>query len=456
MASNRLPSAEVLHRRVTAAALIALAALSAGVAPPALADDDDPPWEPPPIVPGPPGPALGFQAQVFTESKVLDGCASASLDVIDGRRVAWCLAPVYNTDTVWDTRNTAGAWARADSRAPLPAGVGIPFEPAGPGRPWWWGPNDLMAQGAAARAQASPLTLRAGAFAVDSSDRTWYWDPDHPTDPFVGFGPGGGSLHKGLDEITRAGARAEARRTDQITASGDGFVSLTFRLDGRFESGNYGSNPGGGTFSFAAALYDRSKLVWIDTGDDIVPIWTDDGAFGLTGVAYGVSPTGGPGFDHLLKEPGFRGYNVPRLSGAYPDDSLYDQTFTLTLDVTDGQVVTLALALNVLATGFDRCDDEPGDGSGGCLVPSSDVRDYSTLVDFSHSLQLTGVVLGGGVTGLQSALGGDYMALAVPEPAVWWLWLAGCPAVLCWARRRAAHRNDLAHPTRPLIQGATA
>jgi hypothetical protein len=73
MASNRLPSAEVLHRRVTAAALIALAALSAGVAPPALADDDDPPWEPPPIVPGPPGPALGFQAQVFTESKVLDG-----------------------------------------------------------------------------------------------------------------------------------------------------------------------------------------------------------------------------------------------------------------------------------------------------------------------------------------------------------------------------------------------
>jgi hypothetical protein len=77
-------------------------------------------------------------------------------------------------------------------------------------------------------------------------------------------------------------------------------------------------------------------------------------------------------------------------------------------------------------------------------------------VDFSHSLQLTGVVLGGGVTGLQSALGVDYMALAVPEPAVWWLWLAGCPAVLCWARRRAAHRNDLAHPTRPLIQGATA
>lgn len=437
MDSNRLPSAHDLHRRCAA---VALTALMAVVAPPALADDDDPPWEPPPIVPGPPGPSLGFQAQVLTESKVLNGCNSASLDEIDGRRVAWCLARVYNTDTVWDTRNTAGDWARASSRAPLHSGLAMPFAPATQDKPWWWGPNDLMAQGSAARAQATKTSLRAGAFAWDSRDRTWYWDPDHPTDPFVGLGPGGGGLHKGLDEITRAGARAEARRTDLIIANGDGPLSLTFRLDGRFESGNNGPSPGGGSFSFAAALYDRSKLVWINNGDDIVPIWTDYSAFGLTGVAYGVSPTGGPGFDSLLKEPGFRGYIVPRLSGAYPEGSPYDETFTLTLDAKAGTPVTLALMLQVWAKGFDRCDDEPGDGSGGCLV-SGDTSDHSTLVDFSHSLQLTQVVLGGTITSLESALGVDYMALAVPEPAAWWLWLAGAPAIVRWARRRAAHQD---------------
>jgi hypothetical protein len=437
MDSNRPPSAQDLHRRCAA---VALTALMVVVAPPALADDDDPPWGPPPpgtIVPGPAGPSPGFLATVFTESKVLDGCASASLAQIDGRRVAWCLSPIYNNDPGADTRTTAGAWASARSRTPLPSGVAMPFVPATPDKPWWWGPNDLMAQGSAARAQATKTSLRAGAFALDESDRTWYWDPDHPTDPFVGLGPGGGGLHKGLDEITRAGARAEARRTDLIIANGDGPVSLTFRLDGRFESGNNGSRPGGGTFSFAAALYDRSKLIWYDTGDGFVPFWTSANAFQLGGVAYGVSPTGGPDFGVLLDEPGLQGYPVPRLSGAFAEGSPYDETFTLTLDAKAGTPVTLALMLQTNASGFDRCDDEPRDGSGGCLVPGN-TPDYSTLVDFSHSLQLTQVVLGGTVTSLESALGVDYMALAVPEPGTWALWLSGLAAIGQLARRRRA------------------
>lgn len=406
----------------------ALLTLSAG---PAWAGDDDPPPGPPPWVDGPAGPALGVQAQSRSLSQVLDDCTSASLFVEDdGRRVAWCLQPVYITDRDQAASATAGGWARSDSRVPLPSNVFIAFEPAHPDRPWWWGPNNLMAQGAAARAMAAPMALRAGAFSRHENDRVWSWDPDADT-PFNNFGIG----HLGLDEITRASADAEARSVDQITVRGSGRVSFRFHLDGRYEAGRFGPNPGGGGFAFGVALYDRSQLRWLNTGDDIIPVWVAD-AFAIDGISYGAAPTGlGADVAELLKEPGFEGYRLARFGGDAPDGSLFDGSFVVTLDVSDGTVLTLAMALRAAASGFDRCDSEPGDGQG-CLS-GGDIFDNSTLIDFSQSALLTGIEIDGGITGLSSAVGADYMALAtvVPEPATWALWLLGAAAVLRAGRR---------------------
>lgn len=416
--------------------LLAGTALMATLAVPCWAGDDEPPPGPPPWVDGPAGPSLGVQAQSRSYSQVLDDCTSASLFVEDdGRRVAWCLAPVYITDLDEAASATTGSWARSDSRLPLPSNVFIPYEPAHPDRPWWWGGNEYMAQGAASRAKASPTSLHAGAFARHQHDRVWRWDPDG-NPPFNGSNTGIG--HEGLEEITRSSATAEARSVDQITVHGSGRLSFVFRLDGLYEAGRFGPAPGGGGFAFGVALYDRSQLRWINTGDQLIPIWlSEEEAYRFDGISYGASPTGlGPEVSTLLREPGLAGFRLARFGGDAPDGSPFDGSFSVSLDVLDGTVLTLSMALQVAASGFESCDSEPGDGRG--CFSGGDIFDNSTLIDFGNSARLTAILVDGGITGLSSAVGADYAALisVVPEPATWALWLLGTAAVLRAGQRR--------------------
>jgi hypothetical protein len=418
---------------------LASAALLSALAAPAWAGDDDPP----PLllgpggsylVDGPAGPALGVRSQALSYSQVLNGCTSASVFVQDdGRSVAVCLNGVYNTDDEQVGSTTAGAWAKADARLPLPDGLALPWAPATSDKPWWWGDNNLMSQGAAARSMASPRDLRAGAFAVHEQDRVWNWNPEDDT-PFNGSGQGIG--HEGVGEFTRASASAEARSVDQITVHGSGRVIFHFNLDGLYEAGRSGPAPGGGSFAFGVALYDRSQLRWLNTGDFIIPIWLT-AAFRTEGISYNADETApGPEFGQLLDEPAFAGQPVDRFGGDAPEGTLFDGGFTVALSVLDGTELTLVTALQVGAWGFDRCDSEPGNGRG--CISGGDTLDNSTLIDFSSSARLTGVEIDSDIIGLSSASGVDYMALAtvVPEPATWALGLLGGAVVLRAGRRR--------------------
>ncbi len=389
-------------------------------------------------VAGPPAPAVGVRALAESQSKALDGCTSAWTGVIDGRNVASCQMPVYINDQSQSQQTTPGTWATSRARTPLPSNIGVIYEPATPDFPWWWGDNANLVQGAAARAYAGPKLLRAGAFALDTKDEGWSWAPG-TSSPFSHSTESG---HHGLREFADATARATAVSVDRFTVSGTGPMKMNFILDGIHESGYSGPNPGGGSFEFVLALYDRSKLSFYQFGDFVIPHWSSPQDYRLAGVVYNATAAPTPSYWQLLGEEGFRDMLPLRVSTPQAEGTPYENQFVLEFDATDGQELTLAMLLRTTVSGFDGCDDKPGDGINASCPGS--LADRSTLVDFSSSMRLASIELGGNITGLTSVVGADYMAVVVPEPGTWVLWLAGVPAVAHWVRRRARRQAESA------------
>lgn len=400
-------------------------------------------------------PQTGNRAHAYASTAIFKSCTSVYIDEDAG--TAECDDPFYLRDGTPRSTTQRGDWVSSASLAFLP-GTGGVLGPPAQGKPWWWGRYEDYPNQAAARAQADGPRLRAGAVAIDSSDAQWGWvrSRDESCRPCaIGL--------TGLGEFDNYSANAQASFVDRFRADRSGRATFVFRLDGTYETGNDGFfESEGGKFAFSVALYDRNDLLFIDDGDfrfyQLKQVSTAAVGFGRPGPA--ASPGNPlPSLGNLVGDPLLpfgSGWNQsygevdpvtlqwrnPRPGGGSgvvaidPDaaeGTPFDRWYAVTLDVTEGQELTLAAALWVDATGWDRCDDKPGNG----VDPSCGVG--RTILDFSHTAELKAVVLSPGLTLSGSEAGVDYMALAqpVPEPRAWALMALGLGALAWRARRRA-------------------
>jgi len=431
----------------------------------AWADEDE--YEEVPIVPKPAVPelpALGSYSKVTAGGAVFRGCADYSMGSIwasdpgePGRLTAVCDDTVYARDNRVFTSTTKGerigAVVSAGTRSLAPdAG----FSDSANG----W----KNAGGAGATATANlqkeghVFNLKVGAQAKNGRDVLFSITPTY--DPWTaaqngwreGSSNGAWWLEDGIESY---GAGAIARMADRFVVQGSGFVTMTFTVDGLYEKGDsLPSDAGGGKVAFGVGLFSPDSLVDFDVGGDTgtVRMWQQAT---FSGFALGRDRSDAPfAFEPFISAEDLLGssdFEAPGSSSVpsaqLPNEpTLMERSVTVTLPAEDGQTLWLVAGLWASASGWTPCDPTPGDGDRPNVGVILDLDDDGpgcggrTVIDFTSTAKLTGLELGGSITGLVGESGLDYrLAVAsqpIPESGTYALMLGGLAGVAALARRK--------------------
>jgi hypothetical protein len=411
----------------------------------ARADEDDHDFGPGPPQFGTPVtpqlPALGTWARATATRNEFTGCAGYGVgDIsedtfgIDGfPETVLCNDSVYDSFVSQETTTTPGqrvdastARSSAEARASL------------------LGPDNVVRLAAGSQS----ANTRDVEFSVKATQ-----DPN--TGLQNGWVPGGSGSTPGVARVVSeqdsAGSSAFARIADTIVADGTGRLRIEFSVDGLFERGSAFQNiiSTGGRVSFAAVLLDPLGLEELDLGGDFGTVrqWRE-GAIASAGFALGrdardslqrVSPF--PNGELLLGSADLRDFanrtsKIPSADLPTSPTEVLEQ-LSLELDLVDGKTYWLIAGLFTSASGWDPCDNQPGDGSSGNVA--GPCGNNGTLVDFTNTARLSSVILGEGLRGLTSASGVDYQLAVNPVPLPAGAWLLGT-AVATLAGRRWARR----------------
>lgn len=164
-----------------------------------------------------------------------------------------------------------------------------------------------------------------------------------------------------------------------------------------------------GVLAFALGLYDPEQLSCSPDGDCVFPAGASDikvHYFHPDVVSGGAEPLP-PILSYidgsLAKLPNPEGSLVTELPGS---GLTFDQTFTVTLNVTAGKSYRLAAVLITRASEFDRSDSAPGNGDAPLAAGNH------AYMNFSNSALLTQFTLGGGLSAVASDSNTDYAAIA--------------------------------------------
>jgi hypothetical protein len=451
------------------ALLLASVALAVASTPTWADDDDD--FDPGPPMGSPVAPRLpakGVFAQAGAGAAAFRGCAAYGVNDIwasdDLPRVAVCNDTAYLRDNARFSTTDPGT--RMGARVGRPQNFGdLNARFDGSANGW----KDAGGAGAVAQANLLPqgfqgnpnpqLNLKVGAQAINSRDVAFGiqktldpWTLEHTGWTTGGNGPTWwveGGVHN-------AGSSGLARLADSFVAVGSGKLSLTFSVDGLYERGGGIAQrmPSGGRVSFAAVLLDPLGLQAFNLGGDFGTVnrWRE-GSIDSVGFAlgrdrrddlFGDSPF--PDGETLLGSRDLRDF-APSDSQIASEDlpqspQLVERTMTLELDVENGKTYWLLAGLWASASGWNPCDSEPGVAIGFGNDFNCSSSEDRTEIDFTGTAKLSAVLLGSGLSGIQSASGVDYIAAAaaatapIPEPSTYALMALGLVGVAAVARRR--------------------
>ena len=427
-----------LSTLLAAAALLAATTL-------ARADEDDHDFDPGPPIIGTPVtpllPTLGTFARATATRANFAGCAAYGLGDISVDEVGLdgfpdtvqCNDSVYDSFRSEDTTTTPGRRVDAStSRSSAEARASL------------LGPDNVVTLAAGSRS----ANTRDAEFSVKATQ-------DPQTGAQNGWTPGSSGqtlgVAKVIGEQDSAGSSSLARLVDTVVADGSGRLRNEFSVDGLFERGSAFRDiiDTGGRVSFAAVLLDPLGLEELELGGDFGTVrqWRE-GAIASAGFALGrdardslqrVSPF--PNGELLLGSADLRDFanrtsKIPSADLPTSPTEVLEQ-LSLELDLVDGKTYWLIAGLFTSASGWDPCDNQPGDGSSGNVA--GPCGNNGTLVDFTNTARLSGVTLGEGLRGLASASGVDYQLAVNPVPLPAGAWLLGT-AVAALAGRRWARR----------------